>query len=270
MKDYNTYYQSKYNGIKKGLKKRFEDEVVKAKGFKVDNKNSFLAAVQFEQKNIIKKYTPSIPGAEEYQIVKNYFKELIVKEFRIKETSYPEDPVNRFVEHVIPNKRKFHQEQFESGDKKAYEFDPEFMYDASTEEILDMIARYYAYKDFLRLDFPRLVDDIEGVKQTDSIRESEDDIKFEDSVDRSRKDYSYTFLTQEESVLLFKCLRDENLILNDRYLNNINLAKAAYYLTGFTSGPFRKKLSNPISGYSDNQKRKLSEKLKRIIELLDT
>jgi len=174
------------------------------------------------------------------------------------------------VEHVIPNKRKFHQEQYESGDKKAYEFDPGFMYDASTEEILDMIARYYAYKDFLRLDFLELVEDLEGIKQTDLIRKSEDGIKFEEAVDRSKKNSSYPILTQEESVLLVKCLREENLILSDRYLNNTNLAKVAYYLTGFASGPFRKKLSNPISGYSKTQKRKLSEKLKRIIELLNS
>ena len=269
MKDYNTYYQSKYDSIKKGLKNRFENEVVKANGSKVNNKNSFLTAVHFEQKNIIKKFTPSIPGADEYQIVKNYFKELIVKEFGNKESNYPEDPVNGFVEHVIPNKRKFHQEQFESGDKKAYEFDPRFMYDASTEDILDMIAKYYAYKDFLGLDLPKLVDDIEEVKQTDSIRRSEDSIKFEEAVNRSKKNSSYPILTQEESVLLIKCLREENLILSDRYLNNTNLAKVTYYLTGFASGPFRKKLSNPITGYSKVQKRKLAEKLKGILELLE-
>ena len=269
MKDYNTYYHLKYNGIRKGLEKRFEMEVAKGKGSKVDSKNSFLAAVQFEQNNIYKCYTPNIPGASEYEVVKNYFKELIIKEFRNMKTSFPEDPVNGFVEHVIPNKRSFHQERYESGIEKDYEFDPGFMYDASTEEILDMIAKYYAYKDFLRLDFPKLVDDIEGVKQTDSIRKSEDSIKFEEAVDRSKKNSSYPILTQEESVLLVKCLREENLILSDRYLNNTNLAKVAYYLTGFASGPFRKKLSNPISGYSKAQKQKLAEKLIRIVGLLE-
>jgi len=244
-------------------------EVGKGKRSKIDNKNSFLTTIQFEQNNIIKSYTPNIPGASEYEVVKNYFKELIVKEFRVRETSFPEDPVNGFVENVIPNKRKFHQEQYESGAKKAYEFDLRFMYDASTEDILDMIAKFYAYKDFLRLDCPKLVDDIKGGKQTDLIEKIEAEIKFEEAVDRSKKNSSYPILTQEESVLLVKCLREENFILSDRYLNKTSLAKVAYFLTGFASGPFRKKLSNPISRYSKSQKRRLAEKLKRVIELLD-
>lgn len=262
MKDYNTYYHLKFSSIQQELNSRFKRKVIKAKGSEIANINSFIEAVLFEQKNITKHYTPNIPGADGYQVTTNYFKQLIVKEFRNVLSSFPEDLVNGFVKNVIPSKRKFHQENYEAGNQEKYEFDPRFMYDASVEEILDLIAAYYAYQDFVDLEYPKLLGNLNKENQ-------EEGIWFEEEIDRSDKKSHYTVLTQEETVLLFKCLRAENLILSDRYLNKTNLARAVYYLTGFAHDPLRKKLSNPIATHSKRQKRKLSEKLQKIIDLLD-
>jgi len=270
MKDYNTYYHSKYTKFKEELKKRFKVEVTHATDPNKVNKRIFIERIFFEKNNIIKNYSPNIPGATDYILTKNYFKELIVKEFSTIKQAYPEDQVNGFVEKVIPNKRKLHQQKYENGDKKSYQFDPMFMYKASTEEILDLIAKYYAYEDFIQLELPKLTDKIEKVTQPNSRLEKDSGIKFDEVVDRSRKNPNYPVLTQAESVLLIKSLRAENLILSERYLNNTNLAKVAHYLTGFAVGPFRKKLSDPIASYSKLQKRKLAERLRRIIEVLES
>ena len=269
MKDYNNYYHSKYTKLKEGLQKRFNIKVTQATDPTTVHKKKFIEKILFEKNNIIKNYSPTLPGATDYIVTKNYFKELIVKEFSTMKQAFPEDQVNGFVEQVIPDKRKLHQQKYENGDKKKYQFDPMFMYKASTEEILDLIAKYYAYEDFIEFDFPRLLKELEVLEQAEIIVDQEAEIKFEEMVDRSKKNSNYSILTQAESVLLIKSLREEHLILGERYLNNTNMAKVAYYLTGFASGPFRKKLSDPVSNYSKNQKRKLAEKLKNIVERLE-
>lgn len=270
MKDYNTYYHSKYIYFKKKLNKRFAYEVTRSPDSCIENKKVFIDKIFFEKNNIVKNYSPNIPGATDYILTKNYFKELIVKEFSTIKQAYPEDQVNGFVEQVIPDKRKLHQKKYETGDRKSYQFDPMFMYKASKEDILDMVAKYYAYDDFIHLDFPKLLNDIEAVKQTSFNIEKDSEIKFDEAVDRSKRNPNYPILTQAESVLLIKSLRAENLILSERYLNNTNLAKVAHYLTGFAVGPFRKKLSDPIASYSKLQKRKLAERFRRIIEVLES
>ena len=269
MKDYNTYYQSKYSQLKKELGERFAIEVTQTLDSTIDPKETFLEKTQFEKNNIVKNYDPNLPGASDYILTKNLFKELIIKEFGTMKQVFPEEQVNGFAEQVIPDKRKLHQQKYEKGDKKSYQFDPMFMYKASTEDILDMIAKYYAYDDFLQVDFPKLLDDIKEIKQPNLILVKEAGIKFEEEVDRSKKSLHYPILTQAESVLLIKSLRAENLILSERYLNNTNLAKTAHYLMGFAAGPFRKKLSDPIDSYSKTQKRRLAEKLRGIVDLLE-
>jgi len=81
MKDYNTYYQSKYSQLKEELQQRFAIEVTQAPDSTIDLKMEFLEKVQFEKNNIVKNYDPNLPGASDYILTKNLFKELIIKEF---------------------------------------------------------------------------------------------------------------------------------------------------------------------------------------------
>lgn len=241
MKDYNTYYNLKYSTIRDGLKKRFDKEVVQTNGAILKRKRKFLDKVGLERVNIISEYIPN-PQGDGGNRTDNFFKERIVGEFKSLELNYPKERVNDFVKYTIPEEIEAHKKRYENGDKGRYKHDPQFMYEATTENILDMIAMYFAYEVFFHEDYPKLSSEFDKsnhpVVDSDIIVEEEDNgfIKIRNpNLPASKIAIPNTVLTMKQTAMLFQLLKDTNAIFNNRRRQPVNqMAKAIKALTGFS------------------------------------
>lgn len=264
MKDYNKYCKERFKKVKEELHKRFDKEVLQTKGGKTDRINAFNRIICFEKDNIAKSYDPYDPNSTSYNVEKNYFKESIINDFLRIKTDFPDDLINGFVEYEIPKQRKVHQGQYDAGRVDFYKFDPKFMNDASTEDILNMIVKYYAYEEFLKEDYKKLRSDFFGNEKQEVEIES-DFIQIDKPKVKKRKNGDgFTVLNQGQTGILFRLLKDEGIIFNDtNYQPDTELAKAVQCLTGFSNHTLRREI-----GRSLHHHLKKNEDKKAVIEIL--
>ncbi len=144
--NYEHYYQERFKYHTQYLEQHFQDEVIHKRGPKNDLRNHFIRKLNFKRDTIINERVPSDMNASSYNVKYNSFKERLVSRFNIIDINFPEEGINGFVEYDIPKLKKEHIERYENGNEKNYESDTRFMYDASTEDILNMIAKYNAFK----------------------------------------------------------------------------------------------------------------------------
>ncbi len=276
MIDYNTYYDLKYKTIREGLVKRFDKEVAQTKGAILKRKRNFLDKAGLERDNIISGYIPNPQGSGGNR-TDNYFKKRIVDEFKALKLNFPKEKVDGFVKYTIPEERKVHKTRYENGDQGSYKHDPRFMYEATTENILDMIAMYFAYEDFFHGDYPKLSNEFDKsnhpVVDSNMIAEKENDgvIKITSpKVPLRRANDGYTILTLKQTAILFQLLKDMNAVLNDKLQPVNQMAKAIQALTGFSNNTIRDNLGTSIKAMNlfEDDFKEVEKTLDEMLKLL--
>ncbi len=252
MKNYEAFFKEKHDKVYNSLLERYKEAIDKPGPF-LDKRSQIIQTIGFEREIILKDKDPKDPFAGSYKTYYNKFKEDIISRFKLINENYPKGGINEFVKYDLPLTRKNHIRRYQSKSSEMYTFDPRFMYDATDEEILELIAAYTAYEAFF-----------EQLRR----RESPTDKNLEDSVDvDSDKIYirkprtpvrkpndNFTSLSLVQTAMLFRLLKEHSIILSDsNYQPDTELAKAIHILTGYSNNTIRPELGKPLHHSDRNE-----------------
>lgn len=147
--NYENYYNERYQYHIQYLEDRFQKEVIDKRGAKNDLRNEFVRWILFNREQTYQQRVPNVIDAMSYtDTLYNSFKKRVIDRFLSIERNFPEEGIKGFIELDIPNIRKEHIGYYENGSTKSYRYDTQYMYDATDLEILELIAKHYAYHDY--------------------------------------------------------------------------------------------------------------------------
>ncbi len=177
MKNYKKYYNDKFNFYVNDLIDRYQNEVTDRKGNKGFLRREFIAIARFEKDNIIHEteHKEPIRGDIATNYYKNDFKEDLIESFMSIPINFPEDGIDGFVKFDIPRLKQLHIDTYEKGFTDNYKADTKFMFKASINEMLDMIAKWCGYHHFFEKKLPPLVQDV--TSEMDSHEDQLDDLE---------------------------------------------------------------------------------------------
>lgn len=242
MKDYNDLYARRYDFHFKKLEQKFQSEIKEKRGNKNNLRNEFIREVASIRDIQIKGVVLNNPDNSP---ITNQFKESLISYFRCIETDYPEDKINGFVEFEIPDQKRQYL-KFQENDKRQdkYIYDLDFVYEATNDDILEMLAIYLSHDDFLKK-----LANIETADNTDFYEKK--DISFieirKPKVPQRKANDNYTSLSLVQTAIFFRLLKEDQIILNDpTYQPDTELSKAIQAMTGFSPNTLRQELGKPL------------------------
>jgi len=211
--DFQIIYETSYKAIYTSLKnayQEFKEDKTTADELKIWNQ--FLLKIAFVRDyELLCWKEPHDLDAAQFTCLKNPFKLELKENFEFKEVEYPSDCINNFVKYDIPKLRTFHIQQLESG-HRDYQWDNDFIHKATDTDIIKLLAKYYAYGDFMNRTHPHFIKK-EAAQQRGKV-----DDKF--------KAYAkWTGDSVEEFVRLFSSLYESGLIQDMDGVGKIKMIK---------------------------------------------
>jgi len=167
--DFQQLFDQSYRAIYTELKTAYQE-------FKLDKTglnelkiwNQFLSQITFvrDYELLCWKEPHVIDNDITATLLKNPFKTELKEAFEFKELEYESDCINNFVQYDIPKLRTKHLERLHSG-HRDYEWDNEFIQNATSEDVIKLLAKYYAYTDFMNLTHPNYIKALKPQQRVD-------------------------------------------------------------------------------------------------------